>query len=123
MRRTRIIWFLFGTATTSIATLAAWLFAQRSTEEVPIILITEPADDFRKISAGKLLKDCGITEFTVSGIVPDGRQFILFPLTKKNSTSFDCVSERIQDTGLDWAFAFDEPRKAALETSALSLKP
>ena len=117
MRRTRLVWFLLGTATTSVAAVASWAFTKRSTEDLPIISITEPAEDFREISAGKLLRDCGLVEFTVSGIIPDGRQIVSFPLTEGNSPSFACVSERIQKSGLDWALAFDEPKKAALKKS------
>ena len=119
-RRTRLSWFLFGVAVTSLSVVVSWSFANRPSKRLPVILITEPADDFSKISAGEMLRDCGLNDLTVSGVIPDGRQIVSFSLTEDSSLAFACISQRIQQDRLEWTLAFGEPEKLALETSGFS---
>ena len=121
--RTRLIWFLFGTTASAFAVVISLLFVDRPVAKLPTIMITEPADDYRVISVGRFLRNCGVREFTVAGVIPEGPQVVSFSLTEVNSSSFDCASKAIRKNGLEWTLVYEEPREAEMKASGLASNP
>jgi hypothetical protein len=118
--RTRLIWFLLGTTASALAVIISLLFVDRPVAKSATIMITEPANDYRVISLGNFLRNCGVREFSVSGVIPEAPQIVSFPVTEVNSSSLDCASKAIRENGWEWTLVHEGPQKAEMKASGFS---
>ncbi|WP_379550273.1 hypothetical protein [Qipengyuania sp. DGS5-3] len=108
MRRTKLIWFALGVATSAVAMLATNLFVQAPAELHPYLSVSERAltveelDQFEKFAqtSGQLLRECGAKQFFMKQANgPDGVPYSLIKINQENDLAIYCVFERARLEG------------------------
>ena len=108
MRRSRLIWFALGAATSSVAVMATnFAFSGKKIIE-PYLSVSERAltpNELNEMEAiaqtsGKLLRQCGAKQFYMkdaNGL--DGVPFSLLKINEENDLTIQCVFERARVEG------------------------
>lgn len=108
MRRTKLIWFAAGAATSAIVALIAQLAIQHPKQAQPYLSVSErpltenESNKFGDIAqtSGKLLRECGAKQFDVKAANgADGVPYSLIKINQENDLTIHCVFERAPAEG------------------------
>ena len=121
MRRTRLIWFAAGAATTLIVSLVA---AQIPSPEKPkakiaFIELTEPVVEAEELkdehsianTTGQIARDCGAKFFQTTLLVNDHPATMELPITVENSVAAECVLREATERGIAMRIVFRQPEE------------
>jgi hypothetical protein len=98
----KLIWFAAGAASSAVVSIGAGILLAKDRTPGPYLIVEDRLDLLNEMNdrgeiatlGGKMLRECGVHEFEMESVVPDGGGYSAVLINPDNQDSFDCVFER-----------------------------